>query len=339
MRWPRSVVRDDPPVAPAGRHVGASGAAVRRDLATIHPDWAGITAEVVDVHGTAVHVLRAGAPGAGVPHLLVHGLGAASTIWLDVMAGLAPHGEVVAMDLPGFGRTRLPRTGASRMRANARFLPALMDTLGWDRAVVHGNSMGGLLATMVAADAPERVRGLVLVAPALPTSPSALPEVPRHVLMRLGPFALPTVGRALMHRMWTRMTPRELWDDAMRVNVHDLARVRPELAELSIDNIAYGKRAPWRFEGVATATESMVAALVGRRGLTAAIDAVAAPTLLLWGDRDGLVGRPVIDHAVGRRPDWDVVVLEDVGHTPQLEVPGRYLDAVTGWLVQRGLTA
>lgn len=311
---------------------------MRRELSTIHPDWAGITADVLDVRGTAVHVLRAGTPGAGVPHLLVHGLGAASTIWLDVMAGLAPHGEVVAMDLPGFGRTRLPRPGASRMRANARFLPALMDALGWDRAVVHGNSMGGLLATMLAADAPDRVRGLVLVAPALPTAPSALPDVPSHVLTRLGPFALPGVGRTLMHRVWSRMSPRELWEDAMRVNVHDVSRLRPELVELSIENIDYGKRAPWRFDGVASATESMVTALLGRRGLTAAIDAVAAPTLLLWGDRDGLVGRPVIDHAVGRRPDWDLVVLEDVGHTPQLEVPDRYLDAVKGWLGERGLT-
>ncbi len=76
------------------------------------------------------------------------------------------------------------------------------------------------------------------------------------------------------------------------------------------------------------------AAFVSPRRMLEAIDTVAVPVLLVWGDQDQLVGREVIDHALERRPDWQLRVLESAGHAAPLEVPDAYVRAVRGWLTQ-----
>jgi pimeloyl-ACP methyl ester carboxylesterase len=68
--------------------------------------------------------------------------------------------------------------------------------------------------------------------------------------------------------------------------------------------------------------------------MPAAIDQVAVPVLLVWGDQDPLVVRPIIDHELQRRPDWQLRVLESAGHVAPLELPDAYVDAVRGWLEQ-----
>ena len=310
---------------------------MERDLGAVHPDWTGIRADVVDVRGTAVHVLRAGRPGAKPPHLLVHGLGGTSANWLEVMRDLAAFGEVVAPDLPGFGRTEPPVASASRVRANARFLPALMDALGWETAVVHGNSMGGMIATLAAARSPERFGAVVLVSPALPVARAEMLSLERIALNRFAPFTVPGLGRAMLRRQWSRLTPEGLWAEAAPFNFHRPERVRPDLRRILIDNIALGRRLPWRFEGLAVATESLVATLIGGRELQGAMDDVAAPTLFVWGEQDRLVGRAVVDNAHTRRDDWTIAPLPGIGHAPQMETPDVYLDTVKGWFGDLGL--
>lgn len=61
----------------------------------------------LEVGGRSVRVLRADSDGSGdqEPQLLVHGLGGSSVGWVAVMEGLSARGPVVAVDLPGFGRT------------------------------------------------------------------------------------------------------------------------------------------------------------------------------------------------------------------------------------------
>lgn len=293
--------------------------------------WGGVRSEEIDVRGTTVHVLRADGPEDGTPHLLVHGLGGAASNWLEVLPALARLGPVLAPDLPGFGRTRPPRPGASRVGANARFLRALLDRLGWSRAVLHGNSMGGMLGVLLAELAPERVDRLVLTSPALPSPPSALHRTTPRTLARFAPFAFPGLGRLVLSRLWARTTVEELWRENVEELHADPSRVRAEFAEVGKANLELGKQHPWRVESLATAAESLVGALMASGRLWRSVQQVEAPTLLLWGDGDRLIGRPVIDEIRRRRPDWDHRVFEGVGHCPQIEIPTRYVDAVAGW--------
>jgi pimeloyl-ACP methyl ester carboxylesterase len=293
--------------------------------------WAGVRSEWLHLGGTRAHVLRADDGGDGTPQLLVHGLGGASSNWLEVLPGLARRGPVLAPDLPGFGRTRPPRATASRVGANARFLRALLDELGWDRVVVHGNSMGGLLSVLLADLAPERVTGLVLTSPALPSPRTRVHHTDPRTMLRFAPFVVPGVGRLVLRRMWSQMTPVEMFEDTAGFVHGDRARLADELVEVAVDNLAYGRDQPWRIAGFAAAAESVVGMLVGGRRLWRAVDQLSVPTLLLWGDADTLVGPAVIEGVRGRRPDWDHHTFAGVGHCPQLEAPGDYLGVTGEW--------
>ncbi|MCC5948791.1 MAG: alpha/beta fold hydrolase [Nitriliruptoraceae bacterium] len=308
---------------------------MERDWGTRDERWAGIRSEVVEMQGTSVHVLRADGPADGPTHLLVHGLGGSGTNWLEVIGGLAQSGPVIAPDLPGFGRTEPPRPGASRIRANLGFLKAFAGQLGVSDAVVHGNSMGGLLATLLAAERPDLVGELVLVDPALPSAPGAIRKVSRESFLTFAPFVVPGLGRRVVGKWYADNTAEQLFADNQTFVHSDPTRVRPALREVGIANTAYGQRTPWRLDGFVAAGESLLPLLLGRTVLNRAVDAVEAPTLLLWGDHDQLVGRPVIDAVTARRPDFDVHVFEGVGHVPMVEVADDYLEVVTRWRDRR----
>ncbi len=297
--------------------------------------WSGIRSEIVDVAGTHVHLLRADGPADGPTQLLVHGLGGSGTNWLEVMLGLAEVGPVVAPDLPGFGRTEPPTPRGSRIRSNLGFLKVFARELGIDRAMVHGNSMGGLLSVQLAALAPELVERLVLVGPALPARPQDSTKMTKTTLQTFAPFVVPGMGRRVIGKMYAENTADELFTQNQAFIHANPALLSDELKAVGRENTAYGQRTPWRLDGFVNAAESLVAAMLGRRGLLRSIDAIQAPTLVVWGDRDELVGKPVIDALVGRRPDFDLRVLEGVGHAPMAEVPADYLETVITWYGQQ----
>ncbi len=297
--------------------------------------WSGIRSEIVDVAGTHVHLLRADGPADGPTQLLVHGLGGSGTNWLEVMLGLAEVGPVVAPDLPGFGRTEPPTPRGSRIRSNLGFLKVFARELGIDRAMVHGNSMGGLLSVQLAALAPELVERLVLVGPALPARPQDSTKMTKTTLQTFAPFVVPGMGRRVIGKMYAENTADELFTQNQAFIHANPALLSEELKAVGRENTAYGQRTPWRLDGFVNAAESLVAAMLGRRGLLRSIDAIQAPTLVVWGDRDELVGKPVIDALVGRRPDFDLRVLEGVGHAPMAEVPADYLETVITWYGQQ----
>src|SRR5690349_11337264 len=132
--------------------------------------WPAVTDTFLDVGGRRVRLLRApGArAGASSPQLLVHGLGGSSVTWVEVIEGLAQHGPVVALDLPGFGRTPISSDDPLTMAGYVDLVLSVADELEWESFTLHGNSMGGLIGTLLAAAHPERVDRLVLVSPALP---------------------------------------------------------------------------------------------------------------------------------------------------------------------------
>jgi pimeloyl-ACP methyl ester carboxylesterase len=296
------------------------------------PAWAGIRSEYRDVAGHPVHLLRADGPSDGPVQLLVHGLGGAAINWLEVMRPLAERGPVLAPDLPGFGSTPPPRPGASRSEHNLAFLTALLREEGIDAAEVHGNSMGGMLATLLAGEHPERVTRLVLVDPALPGTEQAPQRLDPGTIRLFVPFVVPGLGERLLRRLYATRTAEELVTGFQDLIHADASRLRPPLVDALVTNAAFGQQELWRAEGLAVASGSLLHLLTSRRRLRQALEAITAPTLLVWGSEDRLIGRSVIDATIERRPDLDLKVLPGLGHAPMMEDPARYLEAVTDWL-------
>ena len=122
----------------------------------------GLREIVLDSPRGELAALRGGTPG-GPPLLCLHG-------WLDNAASflpLAPHlaeFDLVALDLPGHGASahRAPGYDYAFVDWVHDVLDA-MDSLGWPQADLLGHSMGGAIASAVAAAAPARVRRLALL--------------------------------------------------------------------------------------------------------------------------------------------------------------------------------
>jgi pimeloyl-ACP methyl ester carboxylesterase len=303
------------------------------------PHWAGIRSEVVAVQGMKVHLLRADAapeaPPAAPTQLFVHPMGASGALWLDVLGPFRAHGPVLAPDLPGAGQTRPPRRSAARAERQASFLASLTATLGLDRVVVHGWSMGGLVAVLFAAHQPGCVQRLVLVNPTLPGPMSALGRLGWQTVGRGALRVVPALGGLLLRLPAVRRAKLGATRDAQaaaRFAGGDLSRMSAEIAAV-LDQERRGVFTQlWRLDGVAAAWTSAVTAMyVRRRPVEEAIDQVAAPTLLLWGDQDPLIDRTVIDGLITRRTDWNLRVVHGAGHVLPMEVPDRYVEVVTSW--------
>lgn len=94
---------------------------------------------------TSIGGLNGARLGSGPPLLLLHGIGHRWQAWTPVLAGLARDFEVVALDLPGFGLSP-PLPAPLSLAVGVERLVQALDDLGWDRAHVAGNSLGGWLA-------------------------------------------------------------------------------------------------------------------------------------------------------------------------------------------------
>ncbi len=120
--------------------------------------------QTVSAEGRQINYLEMGA-GDGPPLLLIHGFGGDLNNWLFNQPALAESQRVIALDLPGHGRSS-KEIGGGGLDELSRTLGAFLDALAIERAHLAGHSMGGALALLYALQRPERVASLSLLAPA-----------------------------------------------------------------------------------------------------------------------------------------------------------------------------
>jgi glycerol-3-phosphate dehydrogenase len=286
------------------------------------------------------HTIDAGGPvhfadfgGAGPPMVLVHGLGGSCENWLAVGGPLAEHARVLAPDLPGFGRTPpagRPITVTASQEALHRFLQVAVK----EPAILVGNSMGGLIAMMQAASAPDSVAGLVLVAPAQPQARGGRPDLAVQALFAI--YLVPGVSRWFLRARAARLGPEGLVADLMRLLCADGSRVPADVQRAHValvrERIA---SMPWANDAFLSATRSMLALMLRPARYHAIVERVAAPTLVIHGRADRLVPLASSQALVRRKPGWALEVFDDIGHVPQLEASARFVETVAGWLRSR----
>jgi len=172
------------------------------------------------------HPIRYEVAGEGEPIVLVHGLSGSTRWWARNVAALAESYRVYLVDLPGFGAMRRLRRQFALAEA-ASWLYAWTESVGLGGAHLVGHSMGGYVCLRLAANRPEAVSRLVLVAPAgVPSGRSML----GHLVPLLGaarhatPSFLPVLARDAL-----RMGPVTLWraardllDEDVRENLRSI---------------------------------------------------------------------------------------------------------------------
>jgi pimeloyl-ACP methyl ester carboxylesterase len=279
-------------------------------------DWAAHLHQA-EIHGSKVNYVDIGS-GPGEPVVFVHGLGGQWQNWLENIPRAAQERRAIALDLPGFGLSEMPRNEIS-ISNYARTVEALCQHLGLERVAVVGNSMGGFVSSEVAIRYPERVERLVLVSAAGISSANVY-RAPALV-----------VGRAMVAIMaYTAARQR------------DMAR-RPVGRHMALSLVA---RHPSRLDAD-LAWEGLFKG-AGKPGFMDALRAnlvydfrdrlpeIACPTLIIWGEDDAVIS--VRDAAEFERliPDSRKLVMKDTGHVSMAERPAAFNDVLMDFLAETG---
>jgi pimeloyl-ACP methyl ester carboxylesterase len=293
-------------------------------------DWPGVTDTFLEVNGRRIRALRAEGRGAGaVPQLLVHGLGGSSVGWLQVMEGLSARGPVVAIDLPGFGRTPVTADDPLTVQGYVALVLEIADSLGWHSFTLHGNSMGGIIGTLIAADLPSRIERLVLVSPAFPPrSPLGLLVPARATIDGMLPLAISSTSALALGAMGLAGPGLDQRRNRamLKLIFADPDDIDPALMDFMAKDFAEGIDGADRRRALLSATRSITSLWADPRHAWRKIREVQAPTLLLGGTRDALVPARVLRAVLAERPDWEGHVLDDRRHVLMLEDPEAYLD-------------
>ena len=128
----------------------------------------------VEVNGERFHYVD---EGKGPPLVMIHGLmGSSRNLTYALSGQLREQFRVITLDRPGSGYSTRHKRTAADLPAQARQVAAFLHTLGLDKPLVLGHSLGGAIALALALDHPDAVSGLVLVAPLTHPQPT-LPVV------------------------------------------------------------------------------------------------------------------------------------------------------------------
>lgn len=211
-----------------------------------------------------------------------------------LLARLPASIRALAVSQRGHGDSDKPPHGY-RVEDFAADVVRFLDAAGVHRAVIAGHSGSCLVARRVALDAPQRVSGLVLEAS--PTTLRRDPGLERFVEKTVANLSDP-IDREFARSVVVDTSSEAIAADLLDLFVDDLLKVPARVwKEMFSGLLDYDDRAE--------------------------LSRIAAPTLLIWGDADPLVGREMQDFLVETIPGARLLVYAGIAHTPRWEDPQR----------------
>ena len=243
--------------------------------------------------------------GAGVPVLFLHGIGGAARLFQGQLRHFGQRYRAVAWDAPGYGGSvPLPLV---TIDALAAALGLFIRTLGLERPVIVGHSLGGMIALRLLAEAPHLVRGLVLAQTAAAFGAKDPAWGAQFVHERLHPL---DAGKT-MADLAPAMVAAMVGPDA-----------DPAGVALAVDCIAHTPDSTYR---------DTVLAMPGfdQRGM---LGGIAVPTLVLAGSMDPNAPAEGMARMAAKIPGARFEVMEGVGHLAHLERPAGFNAVLDGFL-------
>ena len=243
--------------------------------------------------------------GSGPPLLFIHGWPHDRTLWSGQLSGLSTHARCIAPDLRGFGQSTVK--GPYSMSQYADDLVALLDSLGIDRTIVCGLSMGGYVAMAMLRHHRDRVRALIL------TSTRATADTPegREKRMRLIEFVREQGVDALAARQLRAMVGETTFSS------------RPALLE-SLRRLMAS--AP--LEGVVGALQAMA----DRPDSTELLKTLDIPTMVIGGAEDSFTQPAELAQLTAGIPGARLELIATSGHVCAFERPAAFDHLVAEFL-------
>lgn len=264
-----------------------------------------------------LHYHEAG-PADGPPLVLIHGSGPGVSGWANFSGNLATFASTYrtfAIDLPGFGASD-PIAGGPQALDDA--VVRFMDTLGIEHASLLGNSMGGGIASRVAAQHPARVDRLICIGGVGVGLLSASP--PEGIKLLVDFVEEPTKERLIT------------W---MRSMVYAEQTLTPELIELRWQQCS----SPTTIETAQRMYSRRAISAVSMAALLTRLDhlpAIEAPTLLLWGRDDRVTPLDMALAPMRLIPKCELHVFYDCGHWAMIERKDEFESVTMSFLGRAG---
>ncbi len=235
--------------------------------------------------------------------LFLHGLGASAERWSKAMPIFAKHFHVVAPDLLGFGYSDKPEVSYT-MPFFVDFVKRFADALDMKHLYLIGASLGGQIAAEVALTSKNMIEKLVLVTPS-GMMKDATPVLNYYIAAAMYPtFENATKAFAQM---------------AGSTNAVDIVYARDFVNRMQLPNAKY----------------AFMSSIMGSKtapNLSGRLDQIAAPTLIVWGEKDRLIPVRYANKFLHEIKGSRLAIVEGAGHTPYFEKPQIFSDTVLEFL-------
>jgi pimeloyl-ACP methyl ester carboxylesterase len=260
--------------------------------------------EFVNVEGSKIRYLKAGSSKNNL--ILIHGLGASAERWEQVIPNFSSRYTVFVPDLIGFGYSDKPNTDYT-LEFFAKFIESFLQTLGLEKTTVIGSSLGGQIAVEYTTNNQKNVDRLVLVSPAGAMKQST-PALDAYITAALYP------DQTSAQNAFTMMTGSN-------------KEVSPHIIEDFIQRM--------KLPNAKFAFMSTILGLKNAPEITAKLEIINVPTLVVWGELDPVIPVKYAEHFVKKIRDCRFYQMESCGHTPYVEDPNNFVKIVLEFLTTK----
>ena len=290
-----------------------------RPVEELIPLYANQDSKFMPILGMKVHYRDEGVQTDSVPLILLHGMSSSLNTWDSVVIGLKGQKRVISLDLPGFGLTGPSPENAYNFDYYSKFIDSFTTRLNIKRFILVGNSMGGAISWNYALHNPKGLDKMVLI------DAAGYPKKGESGSLGFTIASTPVINNLLLYA-----TPKFLVRKSLETVYYDQARVTEAQVE--------------RFHDVAIREGNRGAALLIFKGSftgnskrflnsnVARIKDIKTPTLILWGDKDNLIGVNNVDNFLKDIQGSRAEIYQNVGHVPMEEVPGKVTASILNFI-------
>jgi pimeloyl-ACP methyl ester carboxylesterase len=253
----------------------------------------------------------------GVPVLMVHGLGDEADTWRHVLPEVAVTRRVIAVDLPGFGRSG--PAAAYTLPFLRDVLMELLERLEIGRVRLVGHSLGAMAVHFTALSAPERIESLVLVGGSLASQPS---RIDAGTLT----YLIPGLGEWRYNRL--RRDPDAAYRslEPFYADLEALPREDRDFLYRRVNERVWSDTQRDAFLGT---MRGLARWLPGEcKAAAAQLGSLDVPTSVVWGDEDLINPASGAAMASQAQPGAALVLVPAAGHNIQQERPEHVVTAI-----------
>jgi pimeloyl-ACP methyl ester carboxylesterase len=281
----------------------------------------------VEVAGARLHVVEIG-PRSGVPIVMLHGASSNLEVMRPLAERLARTHRVILLDRPGHGWSTRESFSDSTPQPQARMIAEALQKLGLGQAIIVAHSWSGALALRIALDHPDRVAGLVMLAPVAYPWPGGVSQY-NYVV------TTPVVGALLAHTVTLPLGL--LLTDSGSSSVFAPQAMPRNFVKDSATRLLLRPR-----EFVANAWD-LVTLRAAMAEQAPRYGSITVPITIIAGDADKTVSTHIHSQPLARTAkNTKLIVLNGVGHMIQYAAPDLVIaeiEAMAGALTPNGATA